>query len=182
MSIIDSIHNNDSSYAKITRDLDIFRVTINQPYIGTMSFFAKPIEESAEVSKYTSGFSNISSKFIGEYTYFPRDELAFFEAIKKRKVYGVLDSLGCGGYALTILQRCQNQCIDVSIPILFCLCCDKGSCNFLEDEGCCFGRNNFRRQIVSIYTKRSRPVFNIQLTVCIPPQIPENKIKGNKIN
>jgi hypothetical protein len=118
------------------------------------SFRAKPILESEDVSIYAEGISNFCSENINEYSYISSDGDKIFDTIVRKKAYGVVDYLNQdkGGVVVTILQRCHNNCIDVSIPIVF-LYCNLETC---KQKHMLNANNNIRkRKILSISAKYS---------------------------
>ena len=131
----------------------------NKSYI---SFSAKPIFESEDVSRYLK-VENFCTANTHNYSYIPFDVEKIFEVLNREKTYGVIDFLEqCNGVAVTILQRCHNSCIDVSIPIIF-IYSNSDECNTKTLQG-----NGYKRQILSIIAPQKKCSYRSRQMVSEP--------------
>lgn len=108
----------------------------------------KPISLSQEITQFVAEANKACLSHVDGYTYFPIADNQLINAIRDNKVYGIVDTLPCGhGYAVSFLQRCFRNYIDVSIPIIFFKTCDSTFCRYETD---CDPLKISHREVVSI--------------------------------
>jgi len=125
---------------------------------------ARTISGSSELLQYTYDSGTKCEGCAKDFIYSPLIIQNIFDALKKKKLYGIIDVLPCGGgHSVTLLTRCNRNHIEISYPILFIKTCQKDHCmNSNRVKG-------FKRYAVNFLSSPMYPVSVFRRASCEPP-------------
>ena len=122
----------------------------NQDYL---SLHAIKINDSDDIISYVNENNGKCAVHSQEYIHLPMKISSVLDAIKKNKLYGVLDFLPCKqGYSITLLSRFNYGCSQISLPMLFFKGCKNEKCINDNSFSTC------ERNVVIISTSKMTPV------------------------
>lgn len=152
--------------AVIKNDNDEFSISICFDKSDKYLFLhAKTIDGSSEISNYTYNLGRSCESCCQNFIYSPIMLSSILDALIKRKLYGIIDSLSCGnGYSVMLLTRCNHDCIEISYPLLFF---KTGKTEKCINENALM---EFKRYVVTFYPiSKLTPAATFEKTTCTPP-------------